>query len=87
MTGMNTLSSKLPCEAPMETATSFAITCTATMVMDSHCVGLTLPGIMDEPGSFSGIKISPKPSRGPDASQRTSLAIFIRLHASAFMAP
>ena len=57
------------------------------MVMDSHCVGFTLPGMMDEPGSFSGIKISPNPSRGPLASQRTSFAIFIRLQASAFIAP
>ena len=29
------------------------------------------------PGSFAGIVISPMPLRGPDASQRTSLAIFI----------
>ena len=42
-TGMNTLSSKLPCEAAMPTATSLAMTCTATMVSASHWVGLTLP--------------------------------------------
>ena len=71
----------------MPTATSFAITCTATIVIDSHCVGLTLPGMMEEPGSFSGMKISPSPSRGPEDSQRTSLAIFMRLQASAFKAP
>ena len=37
------------------------------MVMASHCVGFTLPGMMDEPGSFSGMWSSPKPQRGPDA--------------------
>ena len=86
-TGMKTLSSKLPWEAAMPTATSLPMTCTATMVMASHWVGLTLPGMMEEPGSFSGMKISPRPSRGPEASQRTSLAIFIRSAASALSAP
>ncbi len=57
------------------------------MVMASHCVGLTLPGMMDEPGSFSGMVISPSPLRGPLASQRTSLAIFIKLTASPLSAP
>ncbi len=57
------------------------------MVMASHWVGLTLPGMMELPGSFSGMRISPRPQRGPEASQRTSLAIFIRLAASALSAP
>ncbi|CCK02452.1 Binding-protein-dependent transport systems inner membrane component [Cronobacter sakazakii 701] len=57
------------------------------MVSASHCVGFTLPGMMDEPGSFSGIEISPMPQRGPLASQRTSLAIFISEAASPFSAP
>ena len=30
------------------------------MVMASHCVGLTLPGMIEEPGSFSGMISSPK---------------------------
>ena len=68
-------------------AASFPITCTATMVTASHCVGLTLPGMMELPGSFSGMRISPRPRRGPDASQRTSLAIFMRLAASTLSAP
>ena len=86
-TGMNTFSSKLPWLAAMPTATSLAMTCTATMVMDSHWVGFTLPGMMELPGSFSGMKISPRPQRGPEASQRTSLAIFIRFAARALSAP
>lgn len=38
----------------MEIAVSFARTWTATMVRDSHCVGFTLPGMIELPGSFSG---------------------------------
>jgi hypothetical protein len=79
---LKTLSSKLPCEPPKATAASLPKTCTQTMVMASDCVGLTLPGMIDEPGSFSGIVISPMPERGPEASQRTSLAIFISAPAS-----
>ena len=43
--------------------------------------------MIEEPGSFSGMWISPRPSRGPDASQRTSLAIFIISAARALIAP
>src|SRR5450755_4703039 len=57
------------------------------MVIASHCVGLTLPGMIELPGSFSGIVISPSPERGPLASQRTSLAILNSDAASAFSAP
>src|SRR6202162_3801234 len=49
----------------------------ATMVSASHCVGFTLPGMMEDPGSFSGRVNSPSPQRGPEASQRMSLAIFM----------
>ena len=55
--------------------------------MASDCVGFTLPGMMDDPGSFSGMVISPKPQRGPLDSQRTSLAILFRLPAKVFNAP
>src|SRR4029450_5251060 len=47
------------------------------MVRASHWVGLILLGMIDEPGSFSGIRSSAKPARGPQAYQRTSLAICI----------
>ena len=63
------------------------MTWTATMVTCSHWVGLTLPGMMEEPGSLAGMLISPRPTRGPDASHRTSLAIFIMSQASALTAP
>ena len=51
------------------------------------CVGFTLPGMIELPGSFSGMVISPRPERGPDASQRTSLAIFIEAAARVLSAP
>ena len=57
------------------------------MVTASHWVGLTLPGIILEPGSFSGMINSPRPQRGPDDNSRISLAIFIRLQATVFKAP
>ena len=84
---MNTLSSKFPCEAARLTAVSFPMICTATIVTCSHCVGLTLPGMIEEPGSLAGIVISPRPRRGPEASQRTSFAIFIISQAVALIAP
>ena len=59
----------------------------ATMVSASHCVGLILPGMIEEPGSFSGMRSSPIPARGPLANQRTSFAIFISAAASVRSAP
>ena len=53
-TGLQTLSSKLPREPATPTATSLPKTWTQTMIMASHCVGLTLPGMIELPGSFSG---------------------------------
>ena len=55
--------------------------------MASLCVGFTLPGMIDDPGSFSGRISSPSPARGPDASQRMSLAIFMSDTASVLSAP
>ena len=85
--GRNTFNSKLPDAPPKLMATSLPKTWAHSMVTASDCVGLTLPGMMEEPGSFSGMAISPRPLRGPEASQRTSLAIFIRLAASVLSAP
>lgn len=42
---------------------------------------------MEEPGSFSGNESSPRPHRGPDAKNRMSLAIFMRLVATVFKEP
>uniref|UniRef100_A0A1B0C9J3 Mos1 transposase HTH domain-containing protein n=1 Tax=Lutzomyia longipalpis TaxID=7200 RepID=A0A1B0C9J3_LUTLO len=79
MRGLNTLSSKCPFEPPTVTATLFPITCAQIIVIDSHCVGFTFPGIMELPGSFSGSISSPRPQRGPEPRKRISLAIFMIL--------
>jgi hypothetical protein len=39
-----------------------------------HTVGFTFPGMIEEPGSFSGMINSP-PERGPEANIRMSFAI------------
>ena len=69
------MSSKLPLAPAIEIVTSFPITWVHTIVIASHCVGLTFPGIIDDPGSLAGKISSPIPERGPDASQRISFAI------------
>ena len=58
-----------------------------TMVRASHWVGLTLPGMIDEPGSFSGSASSPRPERGPEPRKRMSLAILNRDAAAVLSAP
>lgn len=58
-----------------------------TMTIASHWVGLTLPGMMELPGSLAGRASSLMPQRGPEASQRMSLAIFISGTARALSPP
>jgi hypothetical protein len=43
-----------------------------TIVTASHWVGFTFPGMIELPGSVSGMRIAPSPDRGPLAIQRTS---------------
>jgi hypothetical protein len=57
---------------------SSARTWVQTITIASHCVGFTLPGMIELPGSLAGSRGSPMPARGPEASHRTSLAIFMR---------
>src|SRR5262249_23103053 len=45
------------------------------MVRASHWVGLTFPGMIEEPGSLDGIVNSANPARGPHDIRRISLAI------------
>ena len=45
-----------------------------TIVRASHWVGLTLPGMIEEPGSFAGISNSADPARGRRTLRRMSLA-------------
>lgn len=63
------------------------MTCAATMVRASHWVGLTFPGMIELPGSFSGRLSSPSPHRGPDPRYRMSLAIFMKEQARTLRAP
>ena len=87
ITGLKTLSSRWPWLPAKVTAAWLPKTRTQTMVMASACVGLTLPGMIEEPGSFSGRISSPMPARGPEPSRRMSLAILNRLAASVLRAP
>ncbi|GBE57033.1 hypothetical protein BMS3Bbin16_01248 [archaeon BMS3Bbin16] len=66
---------------------SFPKTWAHAMRTASACVGFTLPGMIDEPGSFAGIVISPSPAVGPLAIHRISFAIFVRLTATVFKTP
>src|SRR2546426_9513313 len=84
---MNTLSSKLPDMPAMLMVTSLPMTWAQAMVMAWDWVGFTLPGMIELPGSFFGIVISPIPQRGPEASHRTSFAILFREAATVFRAP
>src|SRR4028118_990607 len=47
------------------------------MVSISACVGLTLPGMIELPGSFSGSLSSPRPQRGPEPRTRVRLALSV----------
>ena len=87
ITGRYTLSSKLPCEPAKATAASLPITWATTWVTASASTGLTLPGMIDEPGWRSGRRISARPVRGPLAIQRMSLAILTSATASARSSP
>ena len=49
--------------------------------------GLTFPGMIEEPGCTSGRSSSKRPARGPEPSQRMSLAIFIRETATVLSTP
>ncbi|MNM69053.1 hypothetical protein D3C81_806370 [compost metagenome] len=57
---------------------SLPITWAATMAVASGITGLTLPGMIEEPGCKPSSSISPRPAKGPEFIQRKSLAIFIR---------
>ena len=48
-----------------------------TMVRASHWVGLTLPGMMLLPGSFSGSLSSPRPHLRP-AAQEADVVAYLR---------
>ena len=88
ITGIMTFSSNVPPNAPAQaTVASLPTTCAATWRTISLMTGLTFPGMMLLPGWVPGMLISPSPHRGPLASQRTSLAILVRLTAMVLSSP
>jgi hypothetical protein len=66
---------------------SLPITCAATISVISGMTGFTLPGMIELPGCSDGSEISPMPQRGPEASQRRSLAILVSDTATVLSAP
>ena len=87
MTGSITFSSKLPAAPPNTTAASLPMTCATTWQTASHSTGLTLPGMIDEPGCRSGRNSSVRPVRGPEPIHRMSLLILFRPTAIVRSAP
>ena len=85
--GLKTLSSKWPLDPPIVTAILLPITWAHNIVRASHWVGLTFPGMMLDPGSFSGRMSSPSPLRGPLPKNLISFAIFINPTAMVFKVP
>ena len=58
-----------------------------TWLTISGMTGLTLPGMIDEPGCMAGRRISYSPQRGPEDIQRRSLQILESCTAARFMLP
>lgn len=67
----------MPAAPAVATVASFPTTWAATMSTASGMTGLTLPGMIEDPGCRSGRAISARPVRGPEAIQRRSLAILV----------
>ena len=78
---------EMPLALAKATTAPLPIVCAQTMQSASTWVGLTLPGMIEEPGSFSGKRDSPSPVRGPEPSRRMSLAILKSAEASEVRAP
>ena len=76
ITGSITLSCSCPASAAIVTVRSLPITRKQTWLTTSGMTGLTLPGMIDEPGCIAGRLISCSPARGPEESRRRSLQIF-----------
>ena len=87
ISGSITLSWKLPLWPATDTAWCRPITCAQTMHAASGTTGLTLPGMIEEPGCSAGSSTSASPASGPEFIQRRSLPIFISATASALYWP
>ena len=87
ITGIITLSSSWPASVAERIAASQPITCWHTWLTISGIEGLTLPGMIEEPGWTGGSWISAIPARGPMLRSRRSLATFPNSTASLRNAP
>lgn len=85
MIDSHTLRSSSPSAARV-TVASLPITRKETCIIISGITGLTLPGMIDEPGCTAGRVTSASPARGPDDIRRRSAANFDRVRAIAFNA-
>ena len=61
-----TFNSKLPDCPAIVMVESLPITCAETMAVASAITGLTLPGMIEEPGCRASNSISPRPASGPE---------------------
>src|SRR5271156_5649767 len=77
--GTQTFNSNCPPWAASVMVESFPITLKHAIVSISAIAGLTLPGIIDEPGCIAGIDISFRPEYGPDPISLMSFATLISL--------
>src|SRR5260370_16304848 len=75
--GIITFNSKLPAAPHQAMVASYPITWAQTISRLSAITGFTFPGMILDPGWTSGTFSSPNPQRGPEPSQRMSLAILV----------
>jgi hypothetical protein len=87
MTGIMTFSSSCPASAAARIAASQPMTWQQTWLTISGTDGLTLPGMIEEPGCTAGSWISAMPARGPMLRSRRSDAILAVSTASRRSAP
>jgi len=87
ITGSITLSWSWPADAASVTVRSRPITRKPTWLTTSGMTGLTLPGMIEEPGCICGRLISAKPQRGPLASILMSLQILVSFDDVRFSTP
>ena len=86
ITGSMALSSICAASSAIVTHSSLPMTLKAIWFITSGITGLTLPGMIDEPGWRAGRLNSPSPQRGPDDSSRRSLQILFIFDAMRFIA-
>ena len=87
MIGIITFNSSWPACTAIAIAVSQPITWNIAWSSISAITGLTLPGMMLEPGCTAGSRISSSPVDGPDASRRKSFAMRINVNASVRIEP